>query len=72
MLKIVSKKNFLVIRCKIKSYNGQINTNFHNNDIPKQGFQCIFLSVILINSVYGTGNNYYPQLFLKEFRHENM
>ena len=35
MLKIVPKKNFIVIRYKIKSYNGQIKTNFHNNDIPK-------------------------------------
>ena len=34
--------------------------------IPKEGSQCICLSVILINSVYRTGNNYNPQVFLKE------
>ena len=26
----------------IKSYNGKINTNFHNNEIRKECFQCIF------------------------------
>ena len=31
---------------KIKSYNGNIYTNFHNNKIPKEGSQCILLSVI--------------------------
>ena len=25
------------IKTKIKSYNGKINTNFHNNKIPKEG-----------------------------------
>ena len=27
------------IKTKTKSYNGKINTNFHNNKIPKEGFQ---------------------------------
>ena len=34
------------IKTKIKSYNGKINTNFHNNKIPNEGSQCIFLSII--------------------------
>ena len=29
-----------------------MNTNFHNNKIPKEGSQCARLSVILIDSVY--------------------
>ena len=48
------------------SYNGKINTNFHHNKLPKEGSQCICLSVILINSVLRTGSNYYPQVFLEE------
>ena len=40
------------LKTKIKSYNGKINTNFHNNKIPKEGSQCICLSVMLIDSVY--------------------
>ena len=42
-LRIVSKKelgsnliyNEKYLKGKIKSYNGKINTNFHNNKIPK-------------------------------------
>ena len=29
------------LKTKIKFYNGKINTNFHNNKIPKEGSQCI-------------------------------
>ena len=54
------------LKAKIKSYNGKINTNFHNNKIPKEGFECICLPVILINSVFRTGNNYYSQVFFEE------
>ena len=52
----------------MKSYNGKINTNFHNTKIPKEGSQFICLSVTLVDSVFRTGKNYYPQVFLKEFK----
>ena len=43
-LKIVSKRDFnsepayneKYLKAKIKSYNGKVNTNFHNNRIPKE------------------------------------
>ena len=57
------------LKAKIKSYNGKINTNFHNNRIPKEGSQCICLSVILIDSVFRTGKNYYLQMFLEECKY---
>ena len=50
----------------MKSYNGKTNTNFHSNKIPKEGSQCVCLSVILIDSVSGTVNNYYPWVFLED------
>ena len=53
----------------MKSYNGKINTNFHNNKISKEGSQCICLPVLLIDSVFRTGNNYYPQVFLVECKY---
>ena len=37
------------VKAKIKSYNGKINTDFHNNKIAKEGSQFICLSVILID-----------------------
>ena len=53
------------LKAKIKSYNGKIKINFHNSKIPKEGSPFIFLPVILIDSIFRTGKNYYPELFLE-------
>ena len=37
--KLVYNKKYL--KNKIKSYNGKINTDFHNNKIPKEESTCI-------------------------------
>ena len=58
---LVSDKKYL--KTKIKSYKGKVNTNFHNTKTPKENSLWICLSVILIDSVFTTGNNYYPQVF---------
>ena len=55
------------LKAKIKFCDEKI-TNFHNNKIPKEDSQYIFLSVILIDSVLRTGKNYYPQVYLEEFK----
>ena len=57
------------LKAKIKSYNVKINTNFHNNKIPKEDSQYICLSLISINSIFKTGNNYYPQVLLEECKY---
>ena len=57
------------LKAKIKSHNGKVNTNFHNDKIPREGSQFIFLSVILNDSVFITGKNYYPQVFLEECKY---
>ena len=54
------------VKAKIKSSNGKINTNFHNNKIPKEGSQLICLSVILIDSVFRTGKNCCTQVFVED------
>ena len=51
---------------KTKSYDDKTNTNFHNNKIPKEDSQYLYLSVIMIDSIFRTGKNYYPQVFLEE------
>ena len=53
----------------IKSYKGKINTNFDSEKTPKEGCQCICLSIILIDSVHRTGKNYYAQVFLEECKY---
>ena len=53
------------LKAKIKSYNGKSSANY---TIMKQyegsRFHC--LSVILVDSVFKTGKNYYPQVFLEK------
>ena len=62
--KPVYNKKYL--KAKKKFYNGKSNTNCNINKIPREGSQCIYLSVILIDSVFRTGKNYYPQASLEE------
>ena len=49
------------IKTKIKFYNGKFNT--------KRDLNVICLSLILIDSVYKKDKNYYPQVFLEEFKY---
>ena len=57
------------LKAQIKSFNGKINTNFRNDKIPKESSQFICLSVMLIDSIFRTDKNYYPQVFLEEFKY---
>ena len=42
------------LKTKIKCYNRKINTNFHDNKIPKEDSQCVCLSVFrLIQFIVG-------------------
>ena len=47
--------------CRIKSYNGKINTLFYNK-VPKESPEYISLSVILLDTVYKNYKNYYPEV----------
>ena len=57
------------LKVKGKSYKEKINTNFYDNKIPKEGSQFICLSVILFDSVFRTGKNYYHEVFLEECKY---
>ena len=57
------------IKTKLKYYEGKINTNFYGNKVPKEGSQYICLSVVLIDSVFRTCKNYYPQVFLEKCKY---
>ena len=75
----LSKKNMIMnnkhlnnenyLKTKRKSYNTNINTNFHNNKLPEERSQCICLSVTLTDSVFRTDETYYPQVFLEECKY---
>ena len=53
------KNNEKYRNTKIKSYEEKISTKFHDDPIPKQHFHYLILSVILIDSVFKMGKNYY-------------
>ena len=58
------------INTKIKLYNNDIKTNFHdeNNirEVPKENCAYKCLSLISLDSVIQTNKKYYPQTFLEE------
>ena len=59
--KPVYNKKYL--KAKTKYYNGRINTNFHNNKIPKEDSQYLCLSVILIILLLGEIKIFIPRCF---------
>ena len=47
---LVYNKKYL--KTKTKFYEGKINTNFHDDRVPKEGSHCICLLIILIDSIF--------------------
>ena len=47
----------------------KLSTHFYDNEVPKEGSQYICLLLILIDSVFRTGKNYYLQVFLGECKY---
>ena len=56
------------VKTEIEYYAGLINTTFHGGKVPQEGYQCICLSVILIDSVFATGKKFDPQVFVEEYK----
>ena len=58
------------LKTKTKSYEGKISPNFYNDRIrKKERSHCIFLLIILIDSVIKMGKNYFSQIFLEECKY---
>ena len=51
------------IKTKIKTYAGNIITNFHNKKMPKEKPPCKCLLIIMIDSVIKANKKYYPHTF---------
>ena len=56
------------IKTKIKTYAGNIITNFHNKKMPREKATCKCLLIIMIDSVIKANKKYYPhpQTLLEE------
>lgn len=47
------------LKTEVIFYGGKINTGFHGQNIPKEGFNCVFLSnTVAIDSVCKINQNY--------------
>ena len=57
------------IRKKLKTYAGNIITNFHNKKMPKEKAPCKCLLIIMIDSVTKTNKKYYHQTLLEECKY---
>ena len=57
------------IKTKIKTYADIIITNLHNKKMPKEKVPCKCLSIIMLDSVTESGEKYYPQTFLEEYKY---
>ena len=58
------------IKTKIKTYAGDIITNFHNKKMPKEKTPCKCLSIIIIDSVIKVTKKYYPHTLLEECKYK--
>ena len=52
------------MKIKLKSYNGKINTDFHDSEMPKDDSCCMFL-----DSVFKMGKKHYPQAYLEDSKY---
>ena len=67
--KLVYGEDVKYIKTKIKTYAGNIITNFHNKKMPKEKAPCKCLSIIMIDSVIKANKTYYPQTLLEECKY---
>ena len=54
------------IKTKIKTYEKNIITNFHNKKMPKEKASCKCLSITMIDSVIKANKKCFPQTLLGE------
>ena len=55
------------LKTKMKSYNNKITTIFPDKAL-KEGFECVYLSTIVINSVFKSSKSYYSHALLEEYK----
>ena len=52
------------LKAKIK-----VSTNVYNDKMPRDGSECICLSMVFIDTVFKMGKNYYLQVQLEECKY---
>ena len=58
------------IKVKVKEFNGVVNTNFLDDEIPKEGVHHTCIACMSIDSVMRIERNNYPQVYLEECKYK--
>ena len=59
-----------LLKTKIKSFEGKVNTNFQGKKIPKENKSYKSLSLIMLDFVIRVNKKYYPQTLLEECKYK--
>ena len=58
------------VKIKIKTHDGNVNTNLQGKKVSKQNDSYRCLSLIMLDSIEKLNKNYYPQTLLEERKYE--
>ena len=58
------------VKIKIKTHDGNVNTNLQGKKVSKQNDSYRCLSLIMLDSIEKVNKNYYPQTLLEERKYE--
>ena len=58
------------VKIKIKTHDGNVNTNLQGKKVSKQNDSYKCLSLIMLDSIEKVNKNYYPQTLLEERKYE--
>ena len=58
------------LKAKIREFNGNIQTNFLGNNLPKENTYYTYIACITVDSVLRMSKKNYPQVYLEECKHE--
>ena len=58
------------IKSKIKSYENNMQTDFHKKGVPRENVPCNCPFVIMLESVIKIEKKYHPQIFLEKCKYE--
>ena len=59
------------LKTKIKSFNDKITITFYGK-APKTAIKCVCLSAMVIDSVFKSDKNLYPQAFIEECKYKDI
>ena len=57
------------IKAKVREFNGVINTNFSDDEVPTESMHYTWIACVTVDSVIRMEKNNYPQVYLEECKY---